>query len=210
MKSPVSLEFSQEFVFTNKLFLKDPTGVIQEDGDTSSFVTVDLPKLTTAYPKPGEPAGSERMICKTVGALVKLDLITHPPPVPPLIPVPPPLPPFRNYAWRCTATAALMGSYGGKVAIIQQHTLGPVVYGYEGTGEIFGPNPLSSGAAVSLYTVANMSAGGYGFDYLTSYSNLMDSIFLRLQVARFVGNGEYFQEPIKFRAKGVLLAGDPV
>lgn len=205
MKFPVSLEFSRDFVFPNKI-LKDPVfNPDDPESETGSVVTIDLPRLITAYPKPGEPAGSERMICRTVGGLLRLELLTSPPPQPPAV-FPDPSPPAP---WFLLATAALMGSYGGKLGTIQQHTLGPVPLGYESTGAIYGPNPTSVGAQLSLYTVTNMSAGAYGFDYLTSYSNLMDSIFLRVQVTRPTASGVYFQDPIKLRVKGVVLAGDP-
>jgi hypothetical protein len=201
MKFPVALEFSEEFIFDNNFRGDADIGPI---GFADIALTKDLPRLTTAYSKPGEPAGGERMICRTVGALLRLEMLTVPPPQPPPIP-----PALQQPTWGLYTTAALMGSYGGKIGLIQQHSLGPVALGYETTGTMHGPNPMAIGDSLSLYTVTNMSAGAYGFDYFTSYANLMDSIFLRVQVIRASDAPDYFKSPVKLRAKGVLLATDP-
>ena len=214
MKFPVAAEFTREFVYSNIVTL-DPYNPNARNATSPSVVTVDLPRLTTEYPRPNAPPGSDRMICRTVGALVRLELLTKPPP-PPLLPFPAP-PGIHARTWTLLATAALMGTSGGKVGIIQQHTLGPVPLGYETTGFINGPDPLALGNVLSIFTAANMSAGAYGFDYLTSYSNLMDSIFIRVQVTRgnssesidLEGPEYYFHAPVKLRVKGVVLAGDP-
>jgi hypothetical protein len=59
-----------------------------------------------------------------------------------------------------------------------------------------------------FYTAAGMSAGGYGFDLFSSYSNLMEEIFIRLEIASLPLNGRFF-EPATFEISAVLLAGDP-
>lgn len=108
--------------------------------------------------------------------------------------------------WSGIATAALMGVYGGKTAIIQEHTTGPIGIGFETTGLIEGPNPASSRSA-DLYSVANMSAGAYGFDYFSSYSNLAEEIFIRVQIGA-LGTGRGLP-PATLEISGVLMAGDP-
>ena len=109
--------------------------------------------------------------------------------------------------WSGIATAALMGVYGGKTAIIQEHTTGPIGIGFETTGLIQGPNPASSRSA-NLYSVANMSGGAYGFDYFSSYSNLAEEIFIRVQIGTLSVTADGLP-PATLEISGVLMAGDP-
>lgn len=152
-------------------------------------VCYDSVRLTTAIARESAPPGSDRAICRTVNGIVRLRLIA---------PV---------SGWSGIATAALMGVYGGKTAIIQEHTTGPIGIGFETTGLIQGPNPASSRSA-NLYSVANMSGGAYGFDYFSSYSNLAEEIFIRVQIGTLSVTADGLP-PATLEISGVLMAGDP-
>jgi len=185
MKYPVSLEFKEKITYSSTVVpVPGPFGV------QGSLVPAiyDFPRLTTAYPRPGAPAGADRQICRTVNGAVRLEFLESTAPC------------------RVLATACLMGAYGGSVGVIQEHTFGPALLGLETTGVISGNNPINNEDS-NLYSTANMSAGAYGFDYFSSYSNLLDTIFIRIEIMR--SGGEQPPSQVKFLVSGFLLAGDP-
>lgn len=186
MKYPVALEFKETIIYS-----APDVGVPPYPPYTDAYPNLiyDFPRLTTAYPKPVAPTGSDREICRTVNGAVKLQLLEYDAPGDE----------FTDSF--CKATACLMGSYGGIVGTIQEHLFGPSAIGYETTGLIRSKNPTED----SLYSTANMSAGGYGFDYFSSYSNLADSIFIRVEISR----GAPLACRARFLVSGFLLAGDP-
>ena len=52
-----------------------------------------------------------------------------------------------------------------------------------------------------------MSAGGYGFDYFSSYANLAEEIFIRVQIGNL---GSFLPSPgATFEISGALIAADP-
>lgn len=183
MKTPLVLEFKE---------------IIKWPGAPElSFrpVVYDTPRLTAAVSDSRRPKGSDRLICRTVNGLVRLRLITPD-------------------GWLTNdfgygsgiATAALMGAYSGKAAVIQEHTTGPIGLGFDTTGIVQGKNPLTA-SSNSVHTVANMSAGGYGFDYFSSYANLAEEIFIRVQIGNL---GSFLPSPgATFEISGALIAADP-
>ena len=186
MKYPVALEFKETIIYSAPDVPPPPTPATI---DVYPNFIYDFPRLTTAYPKPGAPAGADREICRTVNGAVRLEILEFDTTV------------AEGEVSYLYATASLMGAYGGLVGTIQDHSFGPGNLGVETTGQISYKNPATD----SLYSLANMSAGAYGFDYFSSYSNLADSIFIRIEIAR--------QTPIacrvRFLVSGFLLAGDP-
>lgn len=186
MKYPVTLEFKETIIYSAPDIEGPP---YPPNADFFPNSIYDFPKLTTAYPKRGAHAGSDREICRTVNGAVRLQLLEYDAPGDE----------FTDSF--CYATACLMGAYGGIVGTIQEHSFGPSALGYETTGQIRSKNPAED----SLYATANMSAGGYGFDYFSSYSNLADSIFIRVEISR----GHPRACRARFLVSGFLLAGDP-
>ena len=160
-------------------------------------LTYDSDRLTTALPRKGAEKGDDRAICRTVNGIARLNCLTVGNP---------------GSEFALIATASLMGVTAGKVAVIQTHTTGPKQIGFiDVTSFITGPNPTSNYFGAPLYGAANMSAGAYGFDYFSSYSNLADEIFIRIQIGTFIlfGPIREFRIPVKFEMSAVLLAHDP-
>lgn len=159
-------------------------------------LTYDSNRLTTALPRKGAEKGDDRAICRTVNGIARLNCLTVGNP---------------GSEFVVLATASLMGVTAGKVAVIQTHTTGPTTFGVGVTSIITGPNPTSNYFGAPLYGAANMSAGAYGFDYFSSYSNLADEIFIRIQISTLIlfGPVREFRIPVKFEMSTVLLAHDP-
>lgn len=178
MKYPVALEIREKFQYP------------ASTPEYAPNIIYDTKRLTTAYPRPDSSPGSDRQVCRTVNGILRVNLL-------------------RPDVWSGRATAALMGAYGGKTGVIQDHTTGPTTLNLAPVVLIDGKNPLSVyDFEYGFYTAAGMSAGGYGFDLFSSYSNLMEEIFIRLEIAAVPVNGRFF-EPAAFEISAVLLAGDP-
>jgi hypothetical protein len=176
MKYPLSLEFKENVTYA-----------FPGPGPVPGRVSIDprhwdFARLTVAAPRPGSPDGSDRQICRTVNGIVRVELLDATP------------------GFYFFLTASLMGSYGGLVGTIQEHTIGPGPLGLPDA--ITAKNPANS--AGGLFSVANMSSGAFGFDYFSSYSNLADSIFIRVGILPSVNKVN-----INLKISGVLLAADP-
>lgn len=181
MKYPTILEFKDRVIIPKIVY--DP-----DSGKPPIFprLTYDSPRLNTAAHRAGLPAGSDKAICKTVNGIVRINYVGGDP------------------GWIGIANAALMCAYGGKTAVIQEHSTGPVTLGFETTGLIDGNNPVNSNY-FNLYSAASMSGGAYGFDLFSSFSNQAEQIFLRVI---FLGTRDIKASPV-FEVSGVLLAADP-
>lgn len=184
MSGPLVLEFKETLTYSEINFDSvDNTG--------TGILTYDSPRLTTALPRPNEPRGSDRMLCRTVNGIVKVTFDFG----------------KSGVKRRVIADAALMGAYDGKIGVIQAHSTGPSDLGLEFTGSIRYQNVGTNQDETGLYTQANASANGFGFDYFSSYSNLADEIFIRVIILSLKERPPYAN--FNMTVSGVLLAADP-
>lgn len=157
----------------------------------TGILTYDSPRLTTAVPRPATPRGSDRMICRTVNGVVKVAFDFG----------------KSGVNRRVIADAALMGAYDGKIGVIQAHSTGPSDLGLEITGSIRYQNVGTNQDETGLYTQANASANGFGFDWFSSYSNLADEIFIRVIFLSLKESPPFAN--FNMTVSGALLAADP-
>ena len=188
MKYPASLEFKEKIVFIPPWTDTPPIEINKRRPSI-----YDFPRLVTQINSKGVPDSSGGKICRTVNGAVRLEILDYA------------LEPFELWA-----NASLMGSYGGKTAVIQEHSFGPDFLGIESTGIINAKSPQGDKSYGNLYSTANMSAGAYGFDLFSSYTNLADSIFIRVEINSSFG--DYLnanRNKLTFQVSGFLLAADP-
>lgn len=188
MKSPFILEFSQGLMQTEFPASNEP------GGDRASYITYESPRLTVAAPFEGRPKGSDRAICRTVNGIVKVKLLnkdilnsyTDDPDA------------FFRGRHTPIITACLCGESSGVEGVIALDQ-----YFCSASPEI--------GNSYRYVLDRRKSTGDLGFKILTSYSNLMQNIFIRVTIQRGPQTDGYTpNKKLKINAvcSGVLIGAD--
>lgn len=151
----------------------------------ASSISWDSPRLNVTVPYDDRPAGSDRAICRTVNGIICVKFIDK------AI--------FQRNGNGPAAypiiTAGLYGEANGIVGALSFKQLYTIGYNTIGTW------PLA------LYN----SNGDVGFNFFSSYANLMQNIFMRVTIVRKAADAPYTNDavPIDAVCSGVLLAADP-
>jgi hypothetical protein len=153
MKSQTIIEFREKLILSS------------HDDNKVAQVFWESPRLSTAFPITGQPAGSDRAICRTVNGFVRVCYFDV-------------NPQLRVYS-------GLFGEYAGTPALIQDDSasLEPRFFDY------------------------NRNGNGVCFSQFITYSNLVESVFIRVVTDYYSDPLSPFKIPIEI--SGVLIAADP-
>jgi hypothetical protein len=186
----MSFQVTQEFK-SNKV-------VGELDTRVGSTFVWESPRLTTAYPIPGKPKGSDRAICSTVNGILKVDVLENKDLL------------LGNYQG-VLVTAGLWGEYNrvpGVLASVQYFLDDNYANYFVSTPPItaiFSTAP-SIGWGVPLFN----NNGGLGFNTFTSFSNHAQNIYIKLVFTRQpkdLGLAiNYKKIPIRIQCSGLLKA----
>ena len=171
------------------------------DTRIGSTFTWDSPRLTTMYPRPGAPKGSDRAVCRTVNGLLRVSVLENREAL---------LGPNTGVS----VTAGLWGEYNrvpGVLAstkyyledIYANFVIQPAAY----LAVLFGlPR---SGWGVPIFD----SNGALGFNAWNSFSNHAQNVYIKLSFVRENPPVDpakpYTKIPIKIQCSGLLIAADP-
>jgi hypothetical protein len=162
-----------------------------------STVTWESPRLTTMYPRPGAVKGADRGICRTVNAVLQVEVLEKE-----LL--------FGDNTG-VTVTAGLWGEYNKVSGVIASNTYAiDEKYGfYEMViPPIFTLNNLAetkTGYGVPYY----QSNGGLGFIAWSTFSNQAQNVYVKLAFVRSTPQDRpTVPIPIKIKCSGILLASD--
>ena len=183
MKSTVTQEF-KSLPFTGTL-----------ESRIGSTVTWESPRLTTMYPNPNSPKGSDRLTCRTVNGILQVKVLDKSL--------------LFNGKSGVSVTAGLWGDYGkGRGVLVSTKYYLDGIYA---TGTIT-PGALVSGATTKGYGVPMLSSNGnLGFPVFSTFSNQAQNIYIRLSFVRDLTEDSFGPQPpapIKIVCSGVLLAAD--
>ena len=168
-----------------------------------STVTWESPRLTTMYPRKGAEKGADRGICRTVNAVLQVDVLDKT-----LL--------FGDFTG-VSVTAGLWGEYNKASGVIASNTYAlDQQYGY--TTIVVPPiftlsfpaGNSKTGYGVPYY----QSNGGLGFIAWSTFSNQAQNVYVKLSFVRATPQGTSdipvvtVPIPIKIKCSGVLLASD--
>jgi hypothetical protein len=163
-----------------------------------STVTWESPRLTTMYPRPGAVKGADRGTCRTVNAVLQVEILEKQL--------------LLGDNTGVIVTAGLWGEYNKVSGVISSNTYAlDQKYAYT---EIvvppaftlfFPPGNSKSGYGVPYY----QSNGGLGFRAWSTFSNQAQNIYVKVAFVRSTPQDTpTVPIPIKIRCSGVLLAAD--
>lgn len=182
MKSQVTQEFKN--LVLNDV-LQTPIG---------STVVWESPRLTTMYPRPGAPKGSDRAICRVINGVLQVQVLDKN-----LL--------LGDYTG-VSVTAGLWGEYNKAKGVIAS-----TKYYLDGQYADSPIQPLLSYDYLGLqgYGVSLLNSnGGLGFNAWNSFSNQAQNIYIRLAFVREAPQTKQTVPiPIKVVCSGALIAADP-